>query len=150
MAIEMQARPLVVLDTNVVLDWLVFADARCNALARQIEAGSVLWLATPRMRDELQSVLPRPALQRWLADAQRVLARFDQHVRRCPAASSDEPATPRCADPDDQPFVDLACRARARWLFSRDRAVLGTAAQARRFGVTVLKPEDCRELLEMT
>lgn len=146
MAVEMAARPSIVLDTNVVLDWMVFADTRCSALVRHIEAGRVLWLATRHMRDELQSVLPRPALRRWLVDSQRVLALFDRHARRCDEAALGLRATPRCADPNDQAFVDLACRASARWLFSRDRAVLATAAQARRFGVTVLKPEDCREL----
>jgi len=46
-----------------------------------------------------------------------------------------------CRDPDDQMFIDLAVEAKARWLISRDRAVLALAKRARAFGVEILTPE---------
>jgi predicted nucleic acid-binding protein len=46
-----------------------------------------------------------------------------------------------CADPDDQMFVDLAHAAGARWLVSRDRAVLRLARRAAAFGIAIAAPE---------
>jgi predicted nucleic acid-binding protein len=47
----------------------------------------------------------------------------------------------RCTDPDDQMFVDLAHAAGARWLVSRDRAVLRLARRAAAFGIAITAPE---------
>ncbi|MFT7776961.1 putative toxin-antitoxin system toxin component, PIN family [Roseateles sp.] len=46
-----------------------------------------------------------------------------------------------CRDPDDQKFIDLALAARARWLISRDKAVLALAKRARLRGLAILTPE---------
>jgi len=48
----------------------------------------------------------------------------------------------RCADPDDQMFIDLALAVRACWLFTRDKALLRLAPRARDRGVCVLRPAD--------
>ena len=47
----------------------------------------------------------------------------------------------RCTDGDDQKFIDLALGHGARWLLSRDRAVLKLARRARPLGLSVLTPE---------
>ena len=138
------ARALVVLDTNVVLDWMVFDDPRCRALVRQIESARLQWIATQAMREELARVLTRPALQRWKPDIDAVLACFDRFCQPFAEAPRGG-ATPRCTDPDDQIFIDLALQAQAQWLFSRDRAVLALASQARRHRVQLLRPEDWKE-----
>ncbi|WP_440131005.1 PIN domain-containing protein, partial [Rubrivivax gelatinosus] len=57
----------VVLDTNVVLDWLVFDDPATRPLAAALEAGRLRWIATGPMLDELLHVLQRPELDRWRA-----------------------------------------------------------------------------------
>ena len=41
-----------VLDTNAVLDWLVFADPRIAALAAAIKGRRIDWFATAGMRAE--------------------------------------------------------------------------------------------------
>ncbi len=135
--------PKVVLDTNTVLDWLVFADPGCIELSRRILQGQLVWHATQAMRDELAHVLPRPAFARWQPDIDRVLARFDQHaqVAATPGAAM-AAQVPTCKDPDDQKFIDLACAIGARWLFTRDRALLDLSRPARRMNVEVLKPGD--------
>jgi predicted nucleic acid-binding protein len=44
----------------------------------------------------------------------------------------------RCKDPDDQVFIDLAVHVGARWLFSKDAALLKLARRAQKFhGVQV-------------
>ncbi len=132
-----------VLDTNTVLDWLVFADRACVAVAHHITSGRMTWHATSAMRDELAHVLPRPALARWQPDVPRVLASFDRHVILAPPHEhTGTSPRPLCKDPDDQKFIDLALAIGARWLLTRDRALLDLAAAARRAGVRILRPAD--------
>ena len=129
--------PAAVLDTNVVLDWLVFRDAGVAPIAAAVEAGRLRWLATARMRDELADVLDRGHLARWQADAGSVLALFDRHATPRPAPS---PSRLHCSDPDDQVFIDLALAAKAPWLITHDRALLALARRARPLGVQILRP----------
>jgi putative PIN family toxin of toxin-antitoxin system len=131
----------VVLDTNVVLDWLAFGDASAAPLAAAIEAGRVLWLATAAMRAELTSVLARPPLSKRFDDSERILIDFDRWTFLVDPLLG---ARPRpglsCRDPDDQPFIDLAIACGAAWLFTRDKALLALAPAAARHGVRVLAP----------
>lgn len=130
----------VVLDTNVVLDWLVFRDPGVLPLLARLESGRLIWLATPGMRQELLWMLGHASLARWAPDTVLALGAFDAHATIC------EPAPPavglRCTDADDQPFIDLAVAGRARWLLSHDRAVLKLARRLRAHGVEVLRPSD--------
>jgi putative PIN family toxin of toxin-antitoxin system len=114
----------IVLDTNIVLDVFVFADEAAQPVRAALEAGSLRWLATAAMRDELERVLayaqivPRLAFYKLLAAD--VLAAFDRHSEQVGVAAK-APVT--CRDPDDQKFIDLAVAHRAT-LLSKDRAVL--------------------------
>lgn len=128
--------PALVLDTNAVLDWLWFADASMHGVSRAIVAGHCRWLQTGAMRAELEHVLrhrlpPRPG-----GDAGAVVAA----CRRWAHAVADAtPAPLRCADRDDQMFVDLALAAGARWLVTRDRALLALARRAQALGLAVIE-----------
>jgi hypothetical protein len=63
------------------------------------------------------------------------MAAFDAQVVPVEAgAGMAMPDVPRCADPDDQKFLALAANAGARWLLSRDRALLALAGRLRRAG----------------
>jgi predicted nucleic acid-binding protein len=130
-------QPAAVLDTNAALDWLLFADPSCTALGSAVSAGRLRWLACPRMRDELADVLARGLAERRGAAPGDVLAAFDRHAQMTEAP----PAAPwRCSDPDDQVFIDLACASGARWLISRDRALLRLARPAHTLGVRIVPP----------
>lgn len=135
-----------VLDTNAVLDWLVFGDPRVQPLADAITAGRVVWVATEPMRAELLHVLPRLAQTRWRPDP--------AHVGRMHRAFATEwtgslpPLRPglRCRDAADQKFVDLALAAEARWLVSHDRALLDLSRPAGRRGLSIVRPADWTEV----
>jgi len=130
--------PLVVLDTNVVLDWLYFRDPRCAALASAVAARRVQWIARAPMRAEIEHVLERGGLgTRWPdgpASVRDGWQRFATMVEEAPRAA---PLTMRCTDEDDQKFIDLALAARAVALLSADRAVLRLARRARTWGVAI-------------
>lgn len=87
----------VILDTNVVLDWLVFQHASGLAIGEAVEAGRLRWIVSPAMQEELTDVLGRllhlPTLIRWAerhAPASQEVARLAQPARRarCPTRSA--------------------------------------------------------------
>lgn len=129
-------RPLV-LDTNIVLDLLVFADAPAAPLRDALLAGQVRWIATATMREELERVLGYPQIAARMRyhgiEAGHVLDAFDSRSQAVPAAAKG-PAT--CSDPDDQKFVDLAIE-HAAVLLSKDGAVLTMRKRLDRIGVEV-------------
>lgn len=125
------------LDTNVVLDMLVFEDATIGSLQVALRDRSVVWLVTGAMRLELARVLAYPVIATRLAASTRaagdVLARFDQLSQWVPDALA---APVRCTDRDDQMFIDLAVAHRA-FLLSKDRQVLRLRKRLALLGVTV-------------
>lgn len=129
----------VVLDTNVVLDWLVFDDAAVRPIAAAIEAGRLRWLRSDAMAGELMRVLDYPAVQTRLADRDGVLARAERLAVRV-AEPVPAPPTLRCTDPDDQCFIDLALTHPGGWLISRDKALLALRQRALLRGVRVTTP----------
>jgi len=128
---------MIVLDTNIVLDLLVFDDPAVQPLRAALQGGALQWIATAAMREELARVLtyrqiaPRLAWYRLAAD--EVLAGFDQQVRLLAPATR---ATAICKDPDDQKFIDLAVAHGAR-LLSKDQAVLCMRKRLAALGVQV-------------
>jgi putative PIN family toxin of toxin-antitoxin system len=139
---ESEPRPCrVVLDTNAVLDWRVFQDARAPALWQGLAARGLRWCATPQMLAEIDAVLTRPLGRRWDAGRERTLsAGFPSEVDLVePPAQFGHGL--RCTDPDDQKFLDLALHLRVRWLVTRDRALLKLRRPAALRGLAILVPE---------
>ena len=114
----------IILDTNIVLDTFVFNDPAAKPLRQALEAGTLQWIATAPMREELERVLAYPKIARRLAfyqlQAADVLAQFDTRVDTVEVAAK---APIICKDPDDQKFIDLAVAHQAVVL-SKDNAVL--------------------------
>ena len=114
----------IVIDTNIILDLFVFGDPMAAPLRQQLDAGTLGWVATQPMRDELERVLAYPQIVPRMdfygRSAAEVLGHFDRLVRRVEVAPK---TTATCKDADDQKFIDLAVAHGAR-LLSKDRAVL--------------------------
>lgn len=132
---------LLVLDTNVVLDWLVFRDLRCGPFVDALEAGRAHWLATVAMRDELMHVLARGSLAAWQPDFDAIAITHRRLGHLIEASGTPSPPRLRCTDRDDQKFIDLAAQLGNACLLSRDRAVLKLARRAREAGFAILTPE---------
>lgn len=127
---------MIVLDTNIVLDLLVFNDPAVRPLKDALASRQLRWIATPAMREELERVLAYPQIVPRLAyyqlSAADVLAAFDRQSERVAVAPK---ATMSCKDPDDQKFIDLALAHRAQ-LLSKDHAVLRLKKRLLTQGVT--------------
>ena len=114
-----------VLDTNVWIDWLVFDDASIAPLKAAHRDGRIQIVVNEACFEELSSVLAYPEFR--LDDAQKKnhLAEVDscstRHVDHQPKRAL---ILPRCSDPDDQKFLELARYTRADWLITMDKALL--------------------------
>jgi len=133
-----------VLDTNVVIDWLVFDDAFLASFREQVQSRNVEVITHAPALEELRRVLAYPELKLTAARQAAVLERYATLVsvfENPPlegGAPADLPAGfPRCRDPDDDPFLQLAWQAGADALVSRDKKVLKLARRARRFGFQI-------------
>ena len=126
-----------VLDTNVVLDLLVFADPATALLSDLLASGALRWIATSGMRSELSRVLGYPQIAPRVAfyglTPEAVLARFDAAVQTVGPAPR---ASAICKDTDDQPFIDLAA-AHEAILLSKDKAVLCLRKRLSAYGAEV-------------
>jgi predicted nucleic acid-binding protein len=133
-----------VLDTNVVLDWLVFGDAHMRGADAWLRQGRARWLHTPAMLEELCEVVSREqVLRRARADA-GALGRSVREASRAHGILMPEaaPCPWRCSDPDDQMFIDLAAQERAQCLLTRDKALLALAPRCAVLGLRILRPSE--------
>jgi putative PIN family toxin of toxin-antitoxin system len=122
--------PRLVLDTNVWLDWLVFGDPEVAPVRSAVAAGQVEVCIDEAVEAELMRVLGYPFGIRTLsAEAQQAcLAECRRIARRDGTATNAwHQPLPRCEDPDDQKFLDLAAACGARYLVTRDRDLLELA-----------------------
>ena len=129
--------PAVVIDTNIALDLLLFANPAAQPLLAVLQHRQLRWRSTPRMREEFVRVLAYPHLAARLAwhgkTAPDLIAQRD-------AISHPTEAAPRCAcickDSDDQGFIDLAVAHQAV-LLSKDAQVLKLRKRLAQTGVRV-------------
>ena len=140
------AIPRIVLDTNVCLDLFLFADPRCSHLLEALRRGAVRAVTRSDCHDEWLRVLHYPQLP--IDDVIRpgVIARYEALIEHLPDAQSlaaaDAPL-PRCADADDQKFMELALASQARWLLSKDKELLKLDRWTRAEGLfPILLPQD--------
>jgi uncharacterized protein len=131
-----------VLDTNVVLDWLVFAEPSLAGLSEQVESGRVQVITDMNAMEELRSVLPRLELKLDPVRQELVFAQYRAHTLLTePGDRQLPPDFPRCKDPDDNPFLELAYRSTSTALVSKDKAVLRLRRRVRAFGFEVMNVE---------
>lgn len=144
-----------VLDTNIVLDWLLFADRRLSELQRAWDEQRLELITHSPALQELRRVLTYPQFRLSEGEQQTILASYESRVRVMPLPDGltmqnlGMPAGfPRCKDCDDDHFLALAYHHHADAVVSKDRAVLDLAKRARKFGVTVLSPLQLAARLE--
>ncbi len=134
----------IVLDTNVMLDLFHWANVDAVPIMAALEAGRIECLVHDRTLDELQRVLTYPQLK--LTD-EMIAARYAKYrslVQHIPAGEA--PQLPRCKDRDDQKFLELAARADADLLVSKDKALLKLTGRTK-LSFRILQPKTACALL---
>lgn len=130
---------LCVLDTNVVLDLLLFNDPKIQSLKKAIKENSLKPIGHYDTFYEFADVIAREQFHLNEAQINQLLnAWLELHYW------TDEPLPLElyCKDADDDKFFNLAQLCSARYLFSKDKKVLKARGKVKRFGCMVLKPEN--------
>jgi putative PIN family toxin of toxin-antitoxin system len=139
-----RAAPLLVLDTNVVLDWVAFGDARVQSIVAAIESRFLRAATSAACLEELRRALAYPEVKLDAAAQALALERYLAHAVLFESPASGVPAKlPLCEDPDDQKFLELAWHSGASHLLTRDRALLKLARRVAALGrFSVLAPQE--------
>ena len=133
----MSGAPRVVLDTNVVLSTLVFAQGRVAAVRSAWQRGLCSPLVSRATAAELVRALAYPKFRLGPEEQRELLADYLPYCITIPMPAK-PPKTPECRDPADVPFLQLALTGRAEHLVTGDRDLL---VLANRFKVRIIKPE---------
>jgi putative PIN family toxin of toxin-antitoxin system len=133
------AAEVLVIDTNVVLDLLVFGDPASSRLASRLTSCASRWHATEAMRCEFEAVLARPKFDRHFAVRHGAMDRWHAWTQMVDPVSA---ALNRlaCRDRDDQMFVDLAVQLSPSCLLTWDKEVLRLQRPAKNLGVRIVTP----------
>ena len=121
----------IVLDTNIVMDMLHFANPHTLAIAEGLAEGRLQCFTDADCRAELVRVAAYPEFKLDAEAQQALLARYDKLSSRCDAEEEENYPLPRCRDADDQKFLVLAARCRADLLVTRDKLLLRLARHRR-------------------
>lgn len=135
-------KPILVLDTNVILDVLVFNDPRAHVIRIALEDQRVDALRSTATLIELTDVIQRPVfalskpaqeslISRWQAWSRPL---HDGEIRKAPI---------QCRDPDDQMFIDIAYSCRPALLLSKDLRVLELQDRALKERIQISSDYDC-------
>ena len=140
----MSRPPRVVLDTNLVLSALVFANGRLAALRHAWQGAHCVPLVSKATAAELIRVLAYPKFKLNDEAQQELLA---DYLPWCVTVRipNPPPATPACRDPLDQPFLQLAIAGKADCLVSGDQDLLSLADC---FGCPIVSAERFIKALE--
>jgi putative PIN family toxin of toxin-antitoxin system len=129
----------IVLDTNIWLDWLVFKDLSLLKLKKAFSEGQAEIFIDAACEAELERVLAYDLARHTLAAAAQAacLAECRRIAQRIDAAApeAERRLLPRCVDPDDQKFLELALAARAECLVTKDHKLLELARRTKAFRI---------------
>jgi uncharacterized protein len=116
-----------VLDTNVVLDCYLFGDPASVPIVAALDAGHAVALQRADCVAELERVLAYARFALGPAARAAMLARYRAHGRDVADALAAPLVLPRCRDPDDQKFLELAHDGAAALLVTKDKQLLALA-----------------------
>ena len=129
--------PRVVLDTNVCLDLFFFRDPRCQVLAQALTEGWVQAVSRADCHAEWLRVLTYPDLPITDAGRQQAMTAYDAQLAFPELAEKPGVALPRCRDPDDQMFLEVALAAGAGALVTKDNELLRLASRCPWFAIVL-------------
>ena len=115
---------LIVLDTNAVLDLLLWHNAELDCVAQALADGRARLSCDEACLRELRTVLRYPKFGLDDTQAAALYGAYCTKLELSPLPESPDIGQPRCRDREDQKFFDLAVRAGADLLVTRDRALL--------------------------
>jgi putative PIN family toxin of toxin-antitoxin system len=129
-------KPRLVLDTNVILDLLVFQDPAAEVVRMALDAKLVDAVRTEASMLELVDVIQRPTFKLSREEQEMILQAWERSTRLLENGAL-EPAPFTCRDLDDQVFINMAYSLRPSLLLSKDLRVLELRRTAMRYGIEI-------------
>lgn len=139
-------KPRLVLDTNVILDLLVFKDPAAEVIRQALDAKLVDAVRSEASMLELVDVIQRPTFKLSEDDQAMILHSWESSTRLLEDTAI-EPAPFVCRDPDDQVFINMAFSIRPAFLLSKDLRVLELHPIAKRHGIEISNQYSCLQAL---
>ena len=139
-------KPRLVLDTNVILDLLVFKDPSAEPIRLLLDARLVDAVRSEASMLELVDVIQRPTFKLSRNEQEMILQAWES-VTRLLENSAIESAPFTCRDLDDQVFINMAYSLRPALLLSKDLLVLELGASAKPHGVEITNQYDRAQTL---
>jgi predicted nucleic acid-binding protein len=129
-------KPRLILDTNVILDLLVFKDPSSEPIRILLDARLVDAVRSEASTLELIDVIQRPAFKLSREEQEIILQAWESNTRLLEnTVIEDAPFT--CRDLDDQVFINMAYSLRPALLLSKDLRVLELQTIAKRHGIEI-------------
>ena len=129
-------KPIVVLDTNILLDVLVFDDSRAHPLRAALIAGELDVVATEKTLAEFLDVIGREQFSLSQEKQHEIMSQWRSWSRLIKDDALDI-APWKCKDRDDQVFINLAYTLKPAMLISKDKMVLKIAKRAQKDDVVI-------------
>ena len=129
-------KPVVVLDTNILLDVLVFDDSRAHPLRAALIAGDLDAVATEKTVAEFLDVIGREQFSLSQEKQNEIMSQWQSWSRLINDEVLDV-APWKCKDRDDQVFINLAYTLKPALLISKDKLVLKIAKRAQKNGIVI-------------
>lgn len=129
----------VILDTNVVMDLLVFADASVQPILTALHEKRVVALIHPETFAELVDVLGR---RQFGLTENEVIEKSLAWLAFCEPSEAPLPSHTYCKDIEDDKFFQLAMLTHCPFLVTKDKLVLKARKRAKRDGIIVLSIDD--------
>jgi uncharacterized protein len=123
-----------VLDTNVVLDLVVFHDPGVEAMRKAIEDKAITLASSRACLEEHRRVLTYPRFSLSAAEQEAALGWISERIDVIEGQPDVARLLPRCRDPDDQKFLEAAWAAEADFLVTKDTALLDLGKRVAKLG----------------
>jgi len=132
-----------VLDTNLLVSYLLTQSATMSRLISHWEQGHFIYLISPTILAELKEVVYRPRLRRLMrVDPAVLLDVIEADAQLVPGKLK---LTGVCRDPKDDPFIACAVEGQASYLVTGDDDLLSMGSYR---GITMIRAYDFVELLD--
>lgn len=135
-----QVAQRVVFDTGVVVSALIFTEGRLGWMRREWREGRAVPLVSRSTVEELLRVFAYPKFGLTANERDELLGEYLPFAEAI-AESKRAPRVPRCRDPQDQMFLELAVTGDADVIVTGDADLLAVAAE---FSIPILRPEAWR------
>ena len=112
----------IVLDTNVLLDLIVFKDPSMNCISSQLENKNIDIIINKNCKQEFIKVLNYKNLREFfpkIGEHIKIIESVTKEVRLKSTNHISYSSLPKCKDTDDQKFLELALTSNAKFLLYR-------------------------------